>query len=455
MGHHAAPGRDQAVAQQLGADEGAHDSHAPHADDVDDEGNSCSAHALHHALDDDGHTVDGLRHRHHPQHRGTKGNDLSFVRENIHQGRCRQEQGPAGEDHQQKFDGNEHPGQVFHPPIVPGTVGIACQSRRGGLHAVAGNVESRFHRIGDGMGSGCHLAQTVDHGSEGHIAKGGSEPLEHIGESHLQTGSQDLHVGQDALSSGRYQGMPPQHCGNADASQGKCCGTGRCRTQNAPIGAPDDEFMTEQDNLPGGIDQQEIQNHIHQIHRHTDLHGRLGVTGGAEDRAENNAGRPGQHGHVENEEILGGLCADLTIHPHPHRNHTAERQGQGREENTHHQNRQHRLGNRALGLFPVPFAEGFGNVGQKADAQGGDGAVDQPVDGGSRTYGGGGAGAQASHHGGVDVLDRRLHQLLQHGGPRQTQDDGNHGGIQFVVSVFHVPPSGYLMIQLYQKENGK
>ena len=72
MGNHAAPGRNQAIAQQLGAHIGSHNPDTPHADNIVDKGSSGFAHALHHTLDDDGYTIEGLRHRHHPQHLGAQ-----------------------------------------------------------------------------------------------------------------------------------------------------------------------------------------------------------------------------------------------------------------------------------------------------------------------------------------------------------------------------------------------
>ena len=81
---------------------------------------------------------------------------------------------------------------------------------------------------------------------------------------------------------------------------------------------------------------------------------------------------------------------------------------------------------------------GLGNEGQESHAQGGDGAADHPVNCGGGANGGGGLGAEAAHHGGVDVLDRRLHELLQHGGPGQGQNGDDHGLVDLNSLFFHI-----------------
>ena len=52
--------------------------------------------------------------------------------------------------------------------------------------------------------------------------------------------------------------------------------------------------------------------------------------------------------------------------------------------------------------------------------------------------GGGGLGAQGADHGGVDVLDRRLHELLEHGGPGQSQNGDDHGPIDLDFVLSHI-----------------
>ena len=60
MGDHTAPGGNQAKIQQLGANKRTDDTNAPHTGNVIEEGEAGLSHALHHALNNDGKTVERL-----------------------------------------------------------------------------------------------------------------------------------------------------------------------------------------------------------------------------------------------------------------------------------------------------------------------------------------------------------------------------------------------------------
>ena len=234
--------------------------------------------------------------------------------------------------------------------------------------------------------------------------------------------------------------MLPQCHGDADTAEGEGKGAGRGGSDDAHAGAWDQEFHTQSGYMTGRVDQQEIQAHIDDVHPHAYLHGGLGISGSPEGSTENDGSRPGQHGKVEDEEIGGCQIPDSFIYLHPNRYQAAEGQGQDGEEGADDACNQHRLGNGFGSGLLVPGAVGTGNEGQKANAQGRNRAADEPVDGGGGANGGGGVGAQGTDHGGVNILHRRLHQLLQHGGPGQRQDRGDHGGIE--KPSFHIilPP---------------
>lgn len=170
VANHAAPGTDEPEAQEPGADEGADDAHAPHAQYIINKGSHGSAHALHDALHHDGHTIERLGHRHHAQHRGAQSDDLGILGEDAHEVRCEEEEHTAGNHHQRHFQGQDGAAQAAQALFVPGAQGVACQGGGRGLHTPAGDVEQGFDGVCNGVGGGGHIAQGVNHGCEGHIA---------------------------------------------------------------------------------------------------------------------------------------------------------------------------------------------------------------------------------------------------------------------------------------------
>ena len=99
MGDHTSPGRYQTEAQNLGANKGSHDSNAPHTDDIIDKRLSCFANALHHALNDNGKSIERFGKSHHSENRNAQVNHLLICGENTYQCRCRNEKQSAGQNH--------------------------------------------------------------------------------------------------------------------------------------------------------------------------------------------------------------------------------------------------------------------------------------------------------------------------------------------------------------------
>ena len=255
MGDHAGPGGDEPHGKELGTNKGAHDADAPHADDVENEGLLGFANSHHHPLDDNGEAVEGLGYRHHTKDGGPQGDNGGALGEETHERRGQEEESAPRKDHQENLDGDEHTGHVRHALLVPGAVGIARQGGGGGLHAVARNVEGRFHRVGDGVGGSGHLAQRVDHGGEGHVTQGGAEALHHVGEGYLQTGLQDFHIRLDALPLGGYHGVIPKHQGDVDAPNGEGHGAGDGGSHHLQPGTGDGDLIGENGDGAGGIDE--------------------------------------------------------------------------------------------------------------------------------------------------------------------------------------------------------
>ena len=319
MGDHAGPGGDQPEVQEAGAEEGAHNSDSPHAQNVDQEGIQGFPGSLEHALDHDGDAVEGLRHGHHPEHGAAQSDDGHVLAEQADHGGGEPEEKASGEDHERNLQCQDHPGHIPAQLLVPGADGVSRQGGGSGLHAVAGNVEGGFHGVGDGVGRGGKLSQGVDHGGEGHVAEAGDEALEHVGQGDPQAGKENARIRLQGAAPGGDHGMGVQGQGDGGAAEDKgggACQGGSCHPET---GSPYREGTAEQTDLPGLIDQEEVQHHIDQVHQDADPHGGFRVPGGTEHGAEDYAGRPEEHGAVQDKEIPGGQVPEGGIGLHPDR----------------------------------------------------------------------------------------------------------------------------------------
>ncbi len=441
MQDHTGPGGYQTQLPELYAEKGADDPDTPHSDDVKYERNDGFSRALQHSLDHYGYAVDGFRYRYHAKYQRAQQDHLSVSGEQADHCGGEDKQQRSGADHEDHFNQNDHGGKIPHTLPVPGAQCVSRQGGGRGLHSIARDVESGFHRVGDGMSRGGHVTQGVDHSGKSHIAERGPEALEHIGQCHFQTGLEHFPVWLQAVAPRGDDRMLPQSNGDENAAQrernGACYGS----AHNAPARAGQRQGQGEQGNRSGGVNEQEVENNVDHVDQNARPHRRFGVANRPQDGSEDQGGGPGEHGGIEDKEILGGQLTDRFIHLHPDGDHSAERKGQRGEENAAHQNGQHRLRRSAGGGSSVIGTKGLGDIGQKTHTKRGDTAVDQPVDGGGGIDGSGGLGAKGANHGGINILHCRLHQLLQHGGPGKGEDDGQQAPLEFSLFLkFHRTP---------------
>ena len=120
--------------------------------------------------------------------------------------------------------------------------------------------------------------------------------------------------------------------------------------------------------LPAGIDQQEVQHDVHQVHIQADPHRGFGIPHGAQNRGKYNAGGAEEHRAIEDEEILGCHIPDGHIHLHPLGDFPAEACGDGGEQQPHDHSHYDRLGRGPPGPLPVPCSIALGDQGQEANA---------------------------------------------------------------------------------------
>ena len=224
--------------------------------------------------------------------------------------------------------------------------------------------------------------------------------------------------------------MPPQPDRHGDSAIGVSDGAGGSRTIDSPAGAPHGKGNPHQMSRTGGVDEERIQQDVHEVYPQSHLHGRSGVTNSPEHHAEQNVHGAKQHTQIQNAEILRRRIPDCGRHLHPPDDGAAETGGENRQDDSHCQCHEGRLGGGSFGSFLLSRADRLGNIGQKAHAQRRYGAVYQPGNRAGSPHRCCRLGAQRADHGGVDILHRRLHQLLQHGRPGQCENDAQHRGIQ-------------------------
>ena len=158
MGNYARPSEDKAHFQKTDADHGPQDANAPHPGNAVEKRRLCFADTHHQPLHNDRHPVEWLRDRYHAQDCAAQGDDLPALGENSNQERGGEKERRTGKDHQHDLNGQEHIGKGFHAFPVPRTVGVSSQSSGSSLHW---DVKGRFHRVGDGVGSGSHLTHAA------------------------------------------------------------------------------------------------------------------------------------------------------------------------------------------------------------------------------------------------------------------------------------------------------
>ena len=362
-----------------------------------------------------------------------------------HLGREGEEQA-AGDEHHDQLQPRNQNRQVPLPLPVPGADGVARQGGGSRLHAVARDIKGGLHGVGHRMGRRSRVAQGVDHGGEDHITQGGGKALGHVGQGHPHDGPEDAPLRSDGKAPGRDDGMTEEGDRDGCAAEAEADGAGQGCAGDPQVRAPHGEAEAEDRDGPAGVDQQEVQQDVQQIDGHAHPHGSPGIARGPEHRAEDHGGCPGQHGQIEDQKIAGGQAPDGLVHLHPDGDAAAESGGKEGEEAARQQHHQHRLGRGPPGPLPLPRSQRLGDEGKKADAEGVDRGAHQPVHRRCGAHGGHGFGAKPAHHGGVDVLDRRLHQLLQHRRPGQGEDHRQKGAVSYKFVTFnHTVP---LFVQL-------
>ena len=130
------------------------------------------------------------------------------------------------------------------------------------------------------------------------------------------------------------------------------------RADDAPSGPGNDEPEAQQGNGSGIINQEEIQHDIDAVDNDPHPHGRLGVARGPEDGAEQDRGRPEQHGQVKDEKVSPGQLSDGGVNLHPYGDHAADGGTDNGGEDTRNQNHQGGLSRRffAASRSPAPQA---------------------------------------------------------------------------------------------------
>ena len=161
--YHARPRADEPEAEYLRRDKRAEYAYAPHARDTAHERYHRLPDALEHTFDDDGHAVERLAHRDHPQYRRAERDDCRVVGEDIHHVRREDEEERPGDYHQRDLYEYYQPREVLEALLVLCADGVAGERRRRRLHTEAGNVERALDGVRYSVRRGADAAERVYH----------------------------------------------------------------------------------------------------------------------------------------------------------------------------------------------------------------------------------------------------------------------------------------------------
>ena len=320
-----------------------------------------------------------------------------------------------------------------------GADGLPDEGDGGVLNAVACHVAEALGVDAEAVGRDGHRAEARDDTDEQHLCRREGRTLSGQRCTHPPEVAQA--GGGDAPAAGlsdAKRAVPQQQ----DAQRQQTAHDGgesraqRCARHREAC-APDRDALAEQHQLPGGVDEEEVEHHVQRADQHADEAGGQGVAGGP----EHGAIHPHRHGEGEGRrpdgEVGAGIGLERDVRPQPPGQEAADADTESRSAEAQHQVEKHGLPQHAPGVLLAVGPEVLGDLDRKCGVQSHKDAVEQPGARADDADGGGGLCADVAHHGGVDVLHRRDHQLLQNGRNAQRQRDAGRVGQRDVLALPH------------------
>ena len=396
---------------------------APHADEVQHKAPGAVARALHGTAGHDAGTEHRLGQRFNAQHLRTQRDDRRVGRENAHQLRRKNVHANAGQRHDAHAHAGAQPGKALgHIPAVRAH-GLAHQGKGGVLDAVASHIAQALGADAQAVGRNGGGAQTRHDADEQHLCRRKGRTLCGQRCAHLP---QVLQAGfGDAPGSGladaqravpQQQDSKGQHAADDGGQSGAQCGT-----RHAEACAPDGHAVAEQLHLPGGVDEEEVEDHVQHAGQHADEARRQGVAG----RAQH--GGIGAHGHGKGQgsgpdgKVGRGICLQRRVRAQPPGQEAADADAEGCRRAAHHEIEDHGLAQHAPGIVLPVGTQILRHLNGKGHVQARQHPVQQPGAGADDADGCRGRRTDVAHHGRVDVLHGRDHDLLQDGRDAQRE----------------------------------
>ena len=310
-----------------------------------------------------------------------------------------------------------------------GTHGLPYQCDGSILDAVARHVAQALGAYGQAVGRNGHSAQLGHDADEKHLSRGEGGALCRQRHTHPpqvdQAGAGDLPAagvadGQWALPQQEHRqcGQPADHGGKGRAQR---------RARNTPAKTEHRDGLAKQLHLPGGIDEEKVEEDVQHADQHADEAGRQGVTRGPQH------GGVHPHGHAERQgcgpdaKVGRSIALQRRVRTQPPGQEPADADAQRRHAAAEEDVEDHGLPQHAPGIILAVGPEILRDLDGKRREQPHQNAVEQPGAGADDADGRRGLGPDVAHHGRVNVLHSRDHQLLQDGG--HAQGNGNAGRV--------------------------
>ena len=317
--------------------------------------------------------------------------------------------------------------------------GLSDEGDGGVLNAVACHVAEALGADAEAVGRDGHRAEARDDTDEQHLRRREGRTLSGQRCTHppeiAQAGGGDAPAaGLSDAKRAVPQQQDDQRQQTADG-RGKRCA--KRRTRDFKAGTPDRDALAEEQDLPGGVDEEEVEHHVQHTDQHADQAGRQGVAGGPEHGCVHSHGHREGEGRRPDGEVGAGIGLERDVRPQPPGQEAADADAESRSAQTQDEVEEHGLPQHAPGVLPAVGPEVLGDLDRKRGVQSHKDAVEQPGARADDADGGGGLCADVAHHGGVDVLHRRDHQLLQNGRDAQRQRDAGRVGQRDVLALPH------------------
>ena len=417
----------------------------PHAHNGDIEGPAGIACAAEHAA---GYRTDGqqgLGKGFDAQHLRAQLDDRRIVNEQIHDLRCKDKHRGAGNQHDQYAEAEAPSAELIGQILLSGAQALGNQGGCRNRKAEHRHIAQRLTGIGQLIGGQRNRSAAGNQRRHHQLTDRNGGTLQTGGHAQLDGLTDNLAVEAELITQADANGgiRAEQRHEHTGAGEGRRSGSSRGSAGNAHTRAGDGEAHAQHFHRTGGIDQQEIQDHVDDVGHDVKTHGRFGIAAAAQDGGTHHQRRIEDIDRADNPQVRTRHRLHRCVRAHPAGqigcNDQLHHQCDGC---AHYQGAQHGLPDGVAGVFQLAFTDAPAHDDRKAHAHSTHNTQNQPDGGGidaNGRSGVGGAFADGAHHCGIHIVDGGLQQLLYDGGPSQHQNDfpGRDAAVQQIHRFAH------------------